>query len=159
MARAVAASSAEPVVFNPVVVGNYFGCNGIKWPPHITEMMQHNQELAQMYRGLDSYGDKENRKYIHFVDGGITDNMVLCAMSDVIALAGGPGAMLKVTPHFIQVTFDDIPQPQLKLFLNKIPTSFSLTDEQVDTLIESARTLLRSDPGFQQLLAELGESR
>ena len=37
--------------------------------------------------------DKEKRKYIHFVDGGITDNMGLRAMTDVIAISGGPSAM------------------------------------------------------------------
>jgi NTE family protein len=60
-----------------------------------------------------------------------------------------------VTPYFIQVTFDAVQQPQLKLFLNKIPTSFNLTDEQVDTLIDSARTLLRGNPDFQKLVSEL----
>jgi len=60
-----------------------------------------------------------------------------------------------VTTNFIQISFADTPQPQLKLFLNKIPTSFSLTNEQVDTLIASARSMLRANPEFQQLLADL----
>ena len=62
----------------------------------------------------------------------------------------------KVTPYFIEVNFKEVPQPQLKLFLNKIPTSFNLTDEQVDTLISSARELLRAEPEYQQLLREIG---
>jgi NTE family protein len=62
-----------------------------------------------------------------------------------------------VTPYFIGVSLQDIPQPQLKLFLNKIPTSFSLTDEQVDALISSTRSLLRADPEFQQILADLAQ--
>ena len=60
-----------------------------------------------------------------------------------------------VTAYFIQVSCEETPQPQLKLFLNKIPTSFSLTNEQVDTLISSARNLFRASPEFQQLLADL----
>ncbi len=63
-----------------------------------------------------------------------------------------------VTANFIQISFADIPQPQLKLFLNKIPTSFSLTNEEVDTLIASARTMLRANPEFKQLLADLAGS-
>jgi NTE family protein len=230
VARAVAASSAVPVVFNPVVIENYAGCKTIQWPPHATELAKQSEEFSQILAGLQSYNDKENRKYIHFVDGGITDNVGLRAMADVMAISGGPRAMFdkmqrkkiphhlvflsvnastenksdmdktteqpsmldtmnavtdvqlhrynaatvdkvkenlknwtamistpehQVTANFIQISFADIPQPQLKLFLNKIPTSFSLTNEQVDTLITSARNMLRANPKFQQLLADL----
>ena len=63
----------------------------------------------------------------------------------------------EVKSYFIEVGFKQVAQPQLKLFLNKIPTSFSLTQEQVETLIKSARELLREDPEFQQLLTELAQ--
>jgi NTE family protein len=231
VARAVAASSAVPVVLNPVVVENYPG-GGFKWPPDTAEQVKQNAEFASLYEGLSSYSDKKNRKYIHFVDGGITDNIGLRAVSDVIALSGGPGARFskahrkppsrvvllsvnastkgkstldesrkqpsiltainavtdvqlhrynadtedlarrdlqtwaaklstsshRVTPYFIQVSFEGVAEPQLKLFLNKIPTSFDLTDEQVDAVIKSARTLLRADPQFQKLRADLARS-
>lgn len=55
------------------------------------------------------------------------------------------------------MTFENIEQPQLKLFLNKVPTSFSLTDEQVDKLTDSARNLLRKEETFQKLLNDLGQ--
>jgi len=229
VARAVAASSAVPVVFNPVVVENYPGCPEFQWPDYTAALVRENDEFRMMYTGMQSYNDKENRKYIHFVDGGITDNMGLRAVSDVMAISGGPAALSsryqrkmpsrvvfisvnastqkrpemdettkqpsmlaamnamtdvqlhrynattvdlveselakwaeemstpghKVSPYFIQVTFEDVPEPQLKLFLNKVPTSFNLTDEQVDALIKSARSLLRSDPNFQKLLSDL----
>lgn len=231
VARAVAASSAVPVVLNPVVLENYPG-EGFEWPAYTAERVKQNAEYAMLYNGLSSYSDKENRKYIHFVDGGITDNMGMRAMSDVIALAGGPGVMRdrahmkppsrivflsvnastkgnptmdqskkqpsiltamnsmtdvqlhrynaatedlvrndlaqwaaklstpshRVTPYFIQVSFEDVAEPQLKLFLNKIPTSFDLTDDQVDTLIKSARDLLRADPQYRKLLADFARS-
>jgi NTE family protein len=231
VARAVAASSAVPVVFNPVVIENYEGCNDFPWNSHMIELANQNEEFSQTLKGLQSYSDKEHRKYIHFVDGGITDNMGLRAMTDVIAISGGPGAMIKkmhrkipshivflsvnastehksdmdktteqpsmlaamnamtdvqlhrynaatvdkvkenlatwsaqistpehpVTAYFIQVSFEETPQPQLKLFLNKIPTSFNLTGEEVDTLISSARSLLRADLEFQQLLSDLAQ--
>ena len=60
----------------------------------------------------------------------------------------------KVDVHFIHLNFGDINQPELKLFLNKIPTSFNLTDEHVDTLIKAARSLLRENRDFQKLLTE-----
>ena len=65
----------------------------------------------------------------------------------------------KVGVHFIQVTFEDINAPELKLFLNKIPTSFTLTDEQVDTLIKTSRSLLRKNRDFQNLLTELNKEQ
>jgi NTE family protein len=227
VANAVAASSAVPVVFNPVVIENFAGCDGIAWPPHAEEMAQADAEFAILYEGANSYKDKENRKYVHYVDGGITDNMGLRAMTDVMAVSGGPSALLSklgkkppnkivfisvnastvqdsdmdktnkqpgilasmnamtdaqlhrynaatvdmvkgrlttmaeklstpenpISSYFIEIGFDEVPQPQLKYFLNKIPTSFSLTNEQVDTLIETGRTLLRHHPTFQQFLA------
>ena len=63
-----------------------------------------------------------------------------------------------VTPYFIRVTFENVEQPELKLFLDKVPTSFSLSDEQVDDLIESARDLLRNEPAFQQLISDFNGS-
>ena len=229
VARAVAASSAVPVVFNPVVIENYEGCNGFQMKSHTAELANQNEEFFQILKGLQSYSDKENRKYVHFVDGGITDNMGLRAMTDVVAVSGGVSAMISkihreiphhivflsvnastehksdmdktteqpsmldamnamtdvqlhrynaasvdkakesldtrttrmstpdhpITGNFIQISFEDTPQLELKQFLNKIPTSFNLTNEQVDTLIASVRSMLRANPDFQQLLADL----
>jgi len=59
----------------------------------------------------------------------------------------------QITPYFVNIGFEQVPQIELKYFLNKIPTSFSLTNEQVDTLIATGRTLLRNDPTFQQFLS------
>lgn len=229
VASAVAASSAVPIVFNPIVIENYSGCIQPEYPPQVLEMATQSDELAQMLEGLQSYSNKESRKYVHYVDGGITDNMGLRAMKDVVTISGGPAAMISkmqreiprhvvfisvnastehhsemdktlkqpsmlasmnamtdvqlhrynastvdqvrqelnqwtslmstpehpVESYFIEVGFNEIPQPQLKLFLNKIPTSFNLTDEQVDSLISSARSLLKSDANYQRLLKDL----
>ncbi len=59
--------------------------------------------------------------------------------------------------YFIEVSFEQVPDPQLKYFLNKVPTSFNLTEEQVDALIKSARELLQADPEYQQLLKDLAK--
>lgn len=63
----------------------------------------------------------------------------------------------EVKSYFIEVSFEEVPQPQLKLFLNKIPTSFNLTEEQVNTLIKSARDLVSADPEYQQLLTDMAK--
>jgi NTE family protein len=64
-----------------------------------------------------------------------------------------------VTPYFIQVDFRDIRDPEKRRFFNQTPTSFSLTDEQVDRLIEAGRELLRNNPEFQRLLSYLEADR
>lgn len=61
----------------------------------------------------------------------------------------------EVKSYFIELSFEGVDQPQLKMFLNKIPTSFRLKPDQVDALIESGRSLLRDAPEFQQLLKDL----
>ncbi|TXL12735.1 hypothetical protein BMR04_15070 [Methylococcaceae bacterium HT3] len=60
-----------------------------------------------------------------------------------------------VKPHFIRIAFREAPTASSRKILNTIPTSFSLTDEQVDHLIEAGRSLLRNSPEFQQLINDM----
>jgi NTE family protein len=60
-----------------------------------------------------------------------------------------------VEPYFILLDFNGIEDPNQREFLNQIPTSFSLTDEQVDALIAAGGELLRGNPEFRRLLADL----
>ena len=232
VARAVTASSAVPVLFDPVVMKNYAGCDPSKltWLKNGRERARANPELLQVVEGLEAYGDKDKRKYVHFVDGGITDNLGLRAIYEVVEVAGGAKAILKslernppgklivisvnastdpapamdqsnaqpsleeaikrvsatqiqrynaatlelmentlprwakeastpahtVKPHFIQLGFKHIDKPDLLRFFNLIPTSFRLSDEQVDKLIQAGRQLIRNSPDFQRVVAELG---
>ena len=233
VARAVAASSAVPVIFSPVVLQNYSGCSDgdIDWLAAAKARSGDDAELEMLSFGLETYANKDQRKFVHLVDGGITDNTGLRAAYDIIEILGGSKTYLEltrkatpsqfvviavnastdpmfdmdesneapsmatsmnavsgvqlhrynaatiellqnsletwtqdvstpdqtVTPYFIEVSFEDIRAPEVRRFLNKIPTAFSLSDEQVDTLIESGRDLLRNNPVFQQLLADLKE--
>lgn len=96
VARAVAASSAVPVLFSPVVVRNYPAC-GSTSPPWLAELRQragNDERTTRLVDGLASYFDKDRRKYVHFVDGGITDNLGLRATFDIIETTGGPQAFL-----------------------------------------------------------------
>ena len=63
-----------------------------------------------------------------------------------------------VESYFVEIDFKDIPQAERRLFLNQIPTSFSLTEEQVDELIEAGRELLLSNREFKRFLSDLGGS-
>jgi NTE family protein len=90
VARAVTASSAVPIFFEPVVVKNFSGCDG---DAILKEMAARaaNQEgdAALLIDRLGSYGDKEQRKFIHFVDGGLVDNLGLRALADSMKIHGG----------------------------------------------------------------------
>ncbi len=235
VARAVTASSAVPVVFNPVVIKNYQDCKQTKpaWLLAAEKRAVGDPEMMQVVNGLESYFEKESREYAHFVDGGITDNLGLRAIYEIVEISGGPkafaakqnrkpvrnltiisvnastapepemdasnkqpslsetiGAMSDVqlhrynvatlelmkrsvnrwarelstpgrpvTPYFVELGFQDIEQPRLLRFFNKVPTSFSLTDEQVDKVIAAGRDLLRSNPDYQRFVANLGGQR
>jgi NTE family protein len=60
-----------------------------------------------------------------------------------------------VIPYLIRVDIQDTRDPESLQFLNRIPTSFRLSDEQVDRLIAAGRDLLRGNGIYQDFLAEL----
>ena len=85
LADAVAASSAVPVLFEPVVLQNNSGCTA----PHLPQPAEDSPQLQQVVKGLRGYADKQQRHYVHLADGGLTDNLGLRAFQETIDLAGG----------------------------------------------------------------------
>jgi NTE family protein len=109
LARAVTASSAVPVVFDPVVVENYAGC-AKSLPPWLAAAQKRdndNPNLRMIVQGDASYEDKVRHQYAQFVDGGITDNLGLRAMLDMIEVVGGAKEYLQsvgiATPRRIAI--------------------------------------------------------
>ena len=62
----------------------------------------------------------------------------------------------RVKPCFEWLGIKDIRQPAELHYLNRIPASFSLSDEQVDRLIKAGRELLRNNPDYKRFLTSLG---
>ena len=60
-----------------------------------------------------------------------------------------------MTLYAIDVSFDANPDPAERDYLNDLPTSFVLSDEQVDRLRAAAGAAIRSSPEFARLLADL----
>jgi NTE family protein len=60
----------------------------------------------------------------------------------------------RVTTHMINVSFDALEDPDERRYFNRLPTSFTLSEKQVDRLREAGRRLLRDSPDFQRLLRE-----
>jgi NTE family protein len=160
LARAVTASSAVPVVFDPVVVENFGGCS--KGPPPWLVAAQKrdndNLDLRMVVQGDLSFENKVTHKYAQFVDGGITDNLGLRAMLDTIDLAGGAKqyqrdlgvttarriAIISVnasadTPQGIGATRE---APGIEKTLNAV-TNIQLHRYNVDTLQQTQQALER----------------
>ena len=93
LAHAVAASSAVPVLLQPVVLENYAGCT-----PRVAvdeTAVAASPLLQQEADGWRAYADKQARRYVHLSDGGLTDNLGLRAMLDAVDSAGGPRKFLQ----------------------------------------------------------------
>ena len=97
VARAVVASSAVPILFHPIVVKNHAGCDSgpPEWLLAAKRRAADNAQLTLVVDELGTYFDKEERKYAHFVDGGITDNLGLHALFEIVEVSGGAQAYLK----------------------------------------------------------------
>lgn len=81
IARAVAASSAVPVLFEPILIENYRDCDFTRpdWLIKAESRARVNEDerLAEAVRSMDAYLDRNNPPYVTLIDGGITDNLGL----------------------------------------------------------------------------------
>jgi NTE family protein len=91
VARAVAASSAVPIAFKPVTLENYDSCQYEEpaWVGIAQKKSANNERLRSLLKAYESYQDKENRRYIHLADGGITDNLGVRSLYERVEAAGG----------------------------------------------------------------------
>lgn len=81
IARAVGASAAVPLIFPPITLRNYAGTCGFERPPWLEDSLKEARLVStrrwRFARILDSYLDQDNRRYIHLIDGGISDNLAI----------------------------------------------------------------------------------
>ncbi len=82
VARAVAASSAVPVVFSPLTLNNNSGNCGYRVPEHFQAATDHAADSLQQKTRHEMlynryYADSKARPFLHLVDGGLTDNLGL----------------------------------------------------------------------------------
>ena len=76
VSRAVAASSAVPLVLSPITVRNYRRC-GFEPPEWVARARKGSAQLDREYvnaRNLHTYLDRK-RRYVRLVDGSISDNL------------------------------------------------------------------------------------
>ena len=95
IARAVAASSAFPVLLSPLTLRNYSAdpCHGYESPEWLINALKstHEPRRAALARSLMSYRDHaKERPFVHLLDGGLSDNIGL--RGPYIALSGQDSA-------------------------------------------------------------------
>ncbi len=80
IARAVAASNGLPVLFGPVTLRNYRG-PGCPLQPVVPqnarERAENDLRARALLETLQRYSDPEQVRWIHLMDGGISDNLAL----------------------------------------------------------------------------------
>lgn len=95
ISRAVAASSAVPLVFAPVTLNNNGGNCHYRLPDNLvdsnnadaTGTTAFRAQTRSAYRNnLKQYQDSQKRPYIHLLDGGLTDNLGLRSLLDATEL-------------------------------------------------------------------------
>ena len=235
ISRAVAASSAVPVVFSPITLTNYSGSCGFDEPWWITRALTDRQHSVRRYAlasDLRTYLDARKRKYVHLLDGGLSDNLGLRFMLDRLALSDPAELMSNfqrsnlrrlvqivvnaqarhefaeldshaevptlraiafsvanttdrynvetlayarssmqaaaqalaqqhresaadVQAMLIEISFEDLDDPEERAYFNALPTNFNLPPEAIDRLREVGARLLRNSPDFQRLLRDL----
>ena len=98
ISRAVAASSAVPLIFSPVTLKNRAGSCDYTPPAWLTQGLKENGRENRRHRiasNMHAYLEQEAHPYIHLVDGGLADNLGLRAVMDYIVIEGGLWNTLK----------------------------------------------------------------
>jgi NTE family protein len=90
LSRAAAASSAVPVVLSPVTFNNYGGHCGFEFPPWVREVAATRSADTDIGRARRRYNEllelqnSEARPYLHLVDGGVSDNVAMRAIVELL---------------------------------------------------------------------------
>jgi NTE family protein len=210
---------------------NHAGTCDYVAPQWVQKILDDSDESERRKRAVRNYmhlSDAQRKRFIHLVDGGISDNLGLRPAIDFVTTVGGiesvrrlqraevPDRMViivvdaetdpdpqidltaaapsfaslmnsvsggqirrynfetlllaenllkqwgrdlssdehHVTTYMVNVSFDEFEDPDERRYFKHLPTSFTLTDKQVDRLREAGRRLLRESPDFQRLLRE-----
>lgn len=91
IARAVAASSAFPILLSPITVRNFAGQCDYPEPPWVAAALQERLLSSRRFNqaaDLRSYQDEKGRPFIHLLDGGLADNLGLRGPLDAVTAEG-----------------------------------------------------------------------
>ena len=100
VAQAVTASSAVPVLLTPVTLENRAGTCGYQAAPLPVAPNTWSEaavRLRSIERSRASYLDRDRRRFIHLMDGGISDNLGLRGLYERVLEDGGIENTLRAT--------------------------------------------------------------
>ena len=161
----VTTSSAVPVLFNSVVVENHPGCisRSVSWLEEMKHLTVNSPQMSHVADGLRSYAQKDKSRYIHLVDGGITDNHGLLAIYEMIEVAGGARQFLdifegKTSQYLLVISVNASTSPQYGIeSTNKMPTIENTLNAVSDIQLHynNTATLERLKSSIKRWSAEL----
>ena len=91
LARAAAASSAVPVVLSSITIDNYGGTCDYRFPSWTKTFLDNPNpprpaaRTVKRLQELQLYADRTKRPYLHLVDGGVSDNIGMRGLLDVLS--------------------------------------------------------------------------
>jgi NTE family protein len=100
VARAVAASSAVPILLTPITLKNYSNSCGFALPEQLQKVLREHDITSRSFsyvNNLTPYLDADRPKYIHVLDGGVSDNLGLRAALDRVIAFGNAWDTLRYT--------------------------------------------------------------
>ncbi len=98
VSRAVTASSAVPGAFTSVIVENHAGSCDYKIPDWAVRELQGSHATTRRYRqakNLEAYMNAQTYPYIHLLDGGLSDNLGIRLLINIIHSEGSIWKTLK----------------------------------------------------------------
>jgi NTE family protein len=95
LAFAVAASSSVPLLFSPLSVRNFRSDELTRTNENLAPQAKDSARVKLTKSELDAFATG-GRRFVHLVDGGLSDNLGTRRITDYVAQVGGIGAVLHV---------------------------------------------------------------
>lgn len=169
VSRAVAASNGFPILFSPISLRNYAhdDDNACRRPPWVDRYLTIPDELSrrrQLARLASSYLDKRSEAYVHLLDGGVSDNLALRGLIQMMAPTAEEAALphesLNRLRHVLVVSVDGQAEPDRQLtdvpYLDSVfrvvgaVTSTAIDRYGFETLIHAREMTRRLAQGLAQ---------
>jgi len=136
ISRAVAASSAVPVLFSPITLKNYASkcsVSPIIWSSK--DVSDKEKKRYEQALRIKKYRDSEKYKYLHLVDGGVADNLGIRSLIDMTAYHGNSmwnvlkTYKMQQTKKLIFIVVNASGFPNIKAAKSRItPSTFDVID-------------------------------
>ena len=133
ISTAVAASSAVPMLLSPITLKNHAGSCGYDPPEWAKEAIENRHTDPRRNRSAESFlklSDAERKKYIHLVDGGISDNLALRPAIEFVSAVGGIEKARQIVgvempDHLVVIAVNAETDPDPKIDLTAASPSFA----------------------------------